>query len=209
MTRWRGGGLAVLVAAVLVCLGCGRGSPIGGEIAPANAANAESEKPMTMKLTQPLIEVRPPPSEPPVAQMVFDAPDGETAVDGLLAARSWNIPPNPQVVRPWDVLHLWPAAAPRDAPARKLRFATDSPPSFVTINAYDGPSSQTEGSPSLDYDCVLSGLSDCMKATADGAIELDKIPPEIMRRTDFVVFAVWTGGDVEVEANWAFSFTDE
>lgn len=152
---------------------------------------------------------RQPPANPPVVQMVFDTPNGEMAVDGLLSVRNWNIPPNSHVVYPWDGPHPWPAATPRKSAARKVRMLTESPPTFVTISAYDEPPPEVESNSSVDYDCVLSGGDRCIKVTSDGAVELDEIPPDIMRHTDFVVFAVWNTREVEVEANWAFSFTDE
>lgn len=192
---------ALMAAAGLACLACAIGSPLDSE---TTRAEGELNK---MLLRE---EVgRQPPANPPVVQMVFDTPDGEMAVDGLLSVRNWNIPPSPHVVYPWDGPHPWPAATPRKSVARKVRMLTESPPGFVTITAYDGHPAEGENKSRVNYDCVLSGVDHCIKVTSDGAIELDEIPPEIMRHTDFVVFAVWDTGKVEVEANWAFSFTDE
>ena len=194
--RW-----ALMAAVGLACLACALGSPLDGE-------TTSDEGDLNKMLLREEVE-RQPPANPPVVQMVFDTPDGEMAVDGLLSVRNWNIPPNPHVVYPWDGPHPWPATTPRKSAARKVRMLTESPPTFVTISAYDEPPPEGESNSSVDYDCVLSGGDRCIKVTSDGAVELDEIPPDIMRHTDFVVFAVWNTREVEVEANWAFSFTDE
>lgn len=165
---------------------------------------------------EPLIKAYPPPSEPPIAQMVFDGPDGEIAVEGVLSVRHWDIPPNPQVVAPWDGPHKWPQPpTPRKAPARKLRFLTDARPGSVTVTSASNnlsPLVIDENPDWVDYTCVRSEIRRCMNVTQEGVVELDEIPLEVMRNSHFAVYADWASEEAEDEyvfAHWLFNFSDE
>ena len=170
----------------------------------------------------------PPPSMPPVAQLVgVDATGTETFVEGAIFFTTWPFVQNP----PEDWAVEYPVMP--DTPAaiganhRTIRLLTDVPPLNFTVIGWDeiipGKVYSAEESAALDsYMYSKSHRNPGERVSPEGFVEYHKIPHEVMQHPYIEVIARWStpprnenGKLVEVEydqspqASWMFYITNE
>ena len=172
--------------------------------------------------------IAPPPSMPPVAQLVgVDATGAETFIEGTIFFTTWTFIQNPP--ESWDVeyptMPKTPAAIGENH--RTIRLLTDVPPLNFTVIGWDeivpGKVYSAEESAAIDsYDYTKSHRNPGERVSPEGFVEYYKIPIEVMQHPYIEVIARWStpprnenGKLVEVEydqfpqASWMFYITNE
>ena len=233
---WRTTLTALLTIWLLACLGCAQSPPDVGEQPSTDvAAEAKSEysQETIAESTQEayeeeeevlLVRYYPPPRDLPKAQIVSRG-SVSAVVDGDLVSAEWDfISATPTLVAGREPPFIWPEATVIDSSNSVVRFLTDVKPGLVFVEGYPGLNPDGSGIPIgadidrsghyVEYECALGQIDPCMQESADGFVELHRIPTDILDNPYLLVFAKWSifpddDPDGQALANWVFHVAPE
>lgn len=233
---WRTTLTALLTIWLLACLGCAQSPPDAGEQPPtdvASEAQSEYEQETIGEAAQEayeeeeevlLVRYYPPPRELPKAQIVSSG-SVSSVVEGAVLSAKWNFDSSiPALVGDVPNPYIWPEATVIDSSNSVVRFLTDVEPGLVFVEGYPGLNPDGSGIPIgaevdrsghyVEYECALGQIDPCMQESADGFVELHRIPKDILDNPYLLVFARWSifhydDPDGQAHANWVFHVAPE
>ena len=235
---WRTTLTALLTIWLLAGFGCAQSPPDAGEqpatyTATATESQSEYEQETIAESTQEayeeeeevlLVRYYPPPRELPKAQIVSSG-SVISVVEGAVLSAKWNFDSSiPALVGDVPNPYIWPEATVIDSSNSVVRFLTDVEPGLVFVEGYPGLNPDGSGIPIgaeidrsghyVEYECALGQIDTCMRESADGFVELHRIPTDILDNPYLLVFARWSifhddDPDGQAHANWVFHIAPE